>query len=82
MDMIEVSVSSVTSKGQVTIPKEIRETLGIGEGDKVIFLLDGDTAVIKKVRDEKLSDILGRQKPWPESSLEFQRRLRGEWQRR
>ncbi|MBN2334370.1 AbrB/MazE/SpoVT family DNA-binding domain-containing protein [Candidatus Bathyarchaeota archaeon] len=79
--MIEVSVSSVTSKGQVTIPKEIRDTLGIGEGDKVIFLVDGDAAVIRKVRDEKLSDILGRQIPWPESSLEFQRRLRGEWQR-
>ncbi len=82
MDVFEVSVGSVTSKGQVTIPKEIRDTLGIGEGDKVIFLLDGETAVIKKVQDEKLSDILGRQRPWPESSLEFQRRLRGEWQRR
>ena len=81
MDMIEVSIGSVTSKGQVTIPKEIRDTLGIGEGDKVIFLLDGETAVIKKVRDEKLSEILGRQEPWPESSLEFQRRLRGEWLR-
>ena len=78
MDMIEVSVCSVTSKGQVTIPKEIRDALGIGEGDKVIFLFDGETAVIKKVRAEKLSDILGRQKPWPESSLEFQRRQRGE----
>ena len=45
----------------------------------MIFLLDGETAVIKKVGDEKLSDILGRQKPWPESSPELQRRLRGEW---
>jgi len=77
--MIEVSVSSVTSKGQVTIPKEVRETLGISEGDKVIFFMDGDKAVIRKVKDEKLSDILRRHGPWPEFSLEYQRRLRAEW---
>ncbi len=77
--MFEVSVSSVTSKGQVTIPKDIRDTLGIREGDKVIFLMDGDQAVIRKVNDEKLSDILSRQKPWPESGVEYQRRLRDEW---
>ena len=29
---MEVGVSTVTSKGQVTIPKEIRETLGLIEG--------------------------------------------------
>ncbi len=29
---MEVSVGTVTSKGQVTIPKEIRETLGLIEG--------------------------------------------------
>ncbi|MCW4048211.1 MAG: AbrB/MazE/SpoVT family DNA-binding domain-containing protein [Candidatus Bathyarchaeota archaeon] len=79
--MIEVSVGSVTSKGQVTIPKEIRDTLGISEGDKVIFLIDGDVVVLRKVRDMKLSEVLLRQKPWPESSLEYQRRLRQEWQR-
>lgn len=27
----------VTSKGQVTIPKEIREKLGIKKGDEIIF---------------------------------------------
>lgn len=33
-------VSAVTSKGQVTIPAEIRRTLGIERGDKLAFLLD------------------------------------------
>ena len=79
MGMTGVSFSSVASKGRVTIPKEIRDALGIGAGDKVVFLMDGDSAVIRKVQDEKLSDILGRQKPWSESSVEFQRRLRAEW---
>ncbi len=78
---MEVSVGKVTSKGQVTIPKEIRETLGVIEGDKLIFLVEGDKVVLRKVGSEKLSDILSRRRPWGERGLEFQRRLREEWRR-
>lgn len=35
-------LSTVTSKGQVTIPAEIRRLLGIGRGDKVIFIVEDD----------------------------------------
>ena len=76
---MEVSVGTLTSKGQITIPKEIREILGVIEGDKMIFLVEGDRITMRKVTSEKLSDVLSRQKPWPETGLEFQRRLRGEW---
>jgi len=79
--MIQVSISSISSKGQVTIPKKIREELGIKEGDKVIFLLDGDRAIIKKINEQKLSNILSKQKKWPIDSLEYQRRIREEWPR-
>ena len=78
---MEVSVSTVTSKGQVTIPKEIRETLGVIEGDKLVFLVEGDRVVMRKVGSERLSDILSRRKPWGKSGLDFQRRLREEWRR-
>ena len=81
MVMIELSVSSVTSKGQVTIPKEIRDSLGITKGDRVLFLKEGDVVIIRKVNDEKLSDLLESHKPMKESSLKFQRRLRKEWQK-
>jgi len=76
---LEVSIGSVTSKGQITIPKEIREALGLMEGDKVIFILEGERVVVRKVSGEKLSEILSRQKPWPESSMAFQKRVREEW---
>ena len=76
---MEVSVGTVTSKGQVTIPKEIRETLEVIEGDKLIFLVEGDKVVLRKVGSEKLTDILSRRRPWGERGLEFQRRLREEW---
>ena len=35
---IKMDVSRVSSKGQVTIPIEIRKKLGIKEGDKIVFM--------------------------------------------
>ena len=41
--------ASVTSKGQVTIPKKIRERLGINPGSEVSFILkDGEAAMLPK----------------------------------
>lgn len=41
----------VTDKGQVTIPKELRDALGIGGGTEVEFERRRDTIVVRKVRD-------------------------------
>lgn len=41
----------VTEKGQVTIPKGLRDALGIGAGTEVEFERDGDTVVVRKVND-------------------------------
>ena len=35
--------AKVMSKGQVTIPKQVREVLGVQSGDKVTFLVEGST---------------------------------------
>lgn len=35
-----LSSAKLTSKGQITVPKIVRETLNIEEGDSVIFYLD------------------------------------------
>ena len=42
--------SSITRKGQVTIPKSIRDRLGAHEGEKVLFLEREDEVVIKVLR--------------------------------
>jgi AbrB family looped-hinge helix DNA binding protein len=42
----------VSGKGQVTIPKRLRDALGIGAGSEVRFEQADDTIVIHKVRDE------------------------------
>lgn len=36
-----VNDAKVMSKGQVTIPKNVREALGIDTGDRVTFIVDG-----------------------------------------
>jgi AbrB family looped-hinge helix DNA binding protein len=39
--------ASLTSKGQITIPKVIRELLQIKTGDRVEFVVDGDLVVLR-----------------------------------
>jgi antitoxin PrlF len=38
----------VTEKGQVTIPKDLRDALGIGAGTEVEFELDVDAIIVRK----------------------------------
>lgn len=43
-------ISTVTSKGQVTIPKEIRVLLQIKPSDKVDFTIEGDRVILKPIK--------------------------------
>jgi len=49
-------VTTVTSKGQITLPKSIRQALGIGVGGKVAFELRGAEVVVTRVDDERHED--------------------------
>ena len=42
-------VSTITTKGQVTIPAEIRRHLGVGEHDQVAFVIEGDHVRLQPV---------------------------------
>jgi antitoxin PrlF len=73
-------VGTLSTKGQVTIPKGIRDALGIRPGDKIRFdLRAGESAVMQKAEPSRLTDILGRLGPAQESGIDLQRRLRREW---
>lgn len=41
----------VTEKGQITIPKELRDALGIGAGSEVEFERRKDTILVRKVTE-------------------------------
>lgn len=51
----------MTSKGQVTIPKHIREKLGVGPGDDIGFREEGQTIVLKNESEKSVgSDFADR----------------------
>lgn len=39
----------MTSKGQVTIPKSVRQQLGLRQGTRIAFVVEGDHAVLRPV---------------------------------
>lgn len=43
--------AKVTSKGQVTIPKPVRDALGLAEGDRVLFRVVDGHALIARTPD-------------------------------
>jgi len=42
------SIAKITSKGQVTIPKSVRDALELHEGDELLFRVERSRAVIAK----------------------------------
>ena len=54
--------SVITRKGQVTIPKPIRDQLGLEEGEKVMFIRRGDEVLLKVLRGTVL-DLKGSVNP-------------------
>ena len=51
------AAAKVTSKGQVTVPKAVRDALGISEGDDVVFRVEGNRAVL--ARTTNFLDLAG-----------------------
>ena len=55
---MSMEVSRISSKGQVTIPKAIRERLNLEEGDKVAFIEENGKIVISKSSVAALKEFL------------------------
>jgi antitoxin PrlF len=55
-----MSIARVTSKGQVTIPAEVRRALGIDQGDDLIFEVTAERSVqLRVVKRRPLSELYG-----------------------
>lgn len=50
-----MTTTTVTVKGQITIPKDVRTALHMKNGDKVAFILDGDKAVMVPLKGDIFS---------------------------
>jgi len=47
---MEVS-ARLSSKGQVTVPRAVREALSLNEGDRVVFRVEGRRAILARTPD-------------------------------
>lgn len=54
-----MAAATLTSKGQTTIPKEIRDFLGIGPGDKLDFVVESDGRVILRPANLDVRQLRG-----------------------
>lgn len=54
-----MTTAAVTSKGQITIPAEVREDLHLKKGDRVIFLKGERGEYILKAKRGRLQDAKG-----------------------
>ncbi len=51
--------ATLTSKGQTTIPKPIRDSLGMKAGDRMTFTLMPDGVVLLRVKNKHVADLAG-----------------------
>jgi len=46
--------AKITSKGQITLPREVRHALGVKPGDKVVFEREGENVCVRPVRKQSV----------------------------
>ena len=54
-----MSTATLTSKGQTTIPKDIRDALGLQASDELNFTLLPDRTVIMRAKTKSIADLAG-----------------------
>ncbi len=55
--------AAITSKGQITLPKTIRDRLGVRTGDRVRFRERPDGAIVVEAETVELMDLCGSIRP-------------------
>jgi AbrB family looped-hinge helix DNA binding protein len=53
-------LATLTNKGQITIPKRVRESLGVHSGDKIEFVIAENGIAFIRPITRKVDDVFGR----------------------
>jgi antitoxin PrlF len=48
-------MAKITSKNQITVPREVRDRLGIGRGDQLEFVLEDSEVIVRPKQSRKRS---------------------------
>ena len=64
-----IEIGTVSARGQVAIPSGIREKMHLADGEKVLFVLEGDSLLMKKVESLSWDEIT---KPLREAKKKIQ----------
>ena len=55
-----MSEARMTSKGQITVPKDVRLKLNLKPGDRVLFIVEDDGAVRMRAANRDISSLVWR----------------------
>jgi AbrB family looped-hinge helix DNA binding protein len=62
----------ISSKGQVVIPAELREQLGLDQGTRATWTEEKGRLVLTPITERRLDEIMGSLKPGPGESSAFE----------
>jgi AbrB family looped-hinge helix DNA binding protein len=72
---METSSSKISSQNQITLPGEVRKKLGVGPGDKVVFIEEDNKIVIVSLKD-LIYEVVESFKGFEETEKEFRKGFR------
>jgi len=58
-----MSEATVTSKGQITIPADVRQALSLNAGERVVFTQLDDGTIIMRAKTRSIHELKGMLKP-------------------
>ena len=74
-----LKLSKITSKGQITIPAEIRKALDLAAGDTILFEKTNGNIIIKKNNKSTLVTILEESGPFSQKAKKTIQTIRDVW---
>ena len=77
-----MGVSKMTRNFQVTVPRDVREVKRLREGDRVLFVIDGERVELHKVDEDVVAAAAGLWRDAEESGAGYERRARRGWAKR
>jgi antitoxin PrlF len=59
MSIASIPSAMLTSKGQTTIPKDVRDAIGLKPGDRMYFSVLSNGTVVLRTKNRSVSDLRG-----------------------